>query len=344
MQDTDEAAGADAASGTITTTTTTPAPADGDAGAAALPMQHEFNLYLQPPPAGAPASEPDAMFPVADHIAAWLGEIISSLFPWPALIGVILFLNRKAIGAWLTAFLANATRFREVAIAGVKLSVDPDRAQQYVLAYSEVVHKQLQAAFDKHAIAQDLPQKVRDLLQEVKSEFQTPLTDDKYRATIHVNSIIYPLELYQLLEYEPAQGTGQTRARRLSIRFGIIGRAWRTEAPAYDPEVSTSAHDLVHKWGMTLAEAKAAGAGKETFLAVPIKNKLNAVCGIFYLDAVPKNAFKPKQDGSGKDITEASLGALVTDKANAANGLRDALWTVIEAVQQEMDAALKKQP
>jgi hypothetical protein len=61
----------------------------------------------------------------------------------------------------------------------------------------------------KNAIVANLPQGVKGL-----------------RGTIHVNDVIFPDYLYQLVDYYPAGGGAH---RRFSQRYGIIGRSWRSK-------------------------------------------------------------------------------------------------------------------
>jgi hypothetical protein len=46
------------------------------------------------------------------------------------------------------------------------------------------------------------------------------------RATIHINDVIFPDYLYQLVDYYPGDGGAH---RRFSQRYGIIGRSWRSK-------------------------------------------------------------------------------------------------------------------
>jgi hypothetical protein len=78
-----------------------------------------------------------------------------------------------------------------------------------------------------------------------------------FRCTIHVSDILFADDLYQLLNHYPRSG-GSGVGRRFSVRYGIIGRAWRLNQHQGEGDArAESKEDLVRYWGMTQEEAEA---------------------------------------------------------------------------------------
>jgi hypothetical protein len=109
-----------------------------------------------------------------------------------------------------------------------------------------------------------------------------------YRATVHIPDVLYSDTLYQLLDYWP-KGNG-TSGRRFSERFGILGLAWRLEESQYADRVDPNQTSLVRDWGMTRDQASQAGAGRQSFVCIVVRNKGLPV-GVLYFDAIPQRAF-----------------------------------------------------
>ncbi len=67
-----------------------------------------------------------------------------------------------------------------------------------------------------------------------------------------VPDILFEDALYCLLDYYPK---GKARGRVFSIRFGIIGKSWRSETTELRSSVSGDRENLIMQWGMTSDEA-----------------------------------------------------------------------------------------
>ncbi len=76
-----------------------------------------------------------------------------------------------------------------------------------------------------------------------------------YRATLFVPGFVGQ-ELVQATQYSGTWKLGNEKAvgRRFSVRFGIIGKAWRLQASQYFPKVDNLNKNLLRNWGFTQDE------------------------------------------------------------------------------------------
>jgi hypothetical protein len=122
------------------------------------------------------------------------------------------------------------------------------------------------------------------------------------RCTIYVPDPLFGERvLYQLVDYYPKGGG---RGRRLSWRFGAVGRAWRLETDDVWPGVEQDVDVLVDAWGMSRAEAHTAGAGRTAFGCVLLRRVRDGedlptgeLLALLYMDSSTPNAF----GGDAKD-------------------------------------------
>lgn len=130
---------------------------------------------------------------------------------------------------------------------------------------------------------------------------------EKFRATVHVEDALVRNALYQLVDYWPS---GKGAGRRFSVRFGILGRAWRLGYSLYASDVPVSEDRggrqrmkdvdgekaLIEQWGMTRAQARTAATGQRSFVCIVLHDEGQRV-GILYMDAQPARAFDGDIDG-----------------------------------------------
>ncbi len=230
-------------------------------------------------------------------VAAWLGDIIQSLFPWPALVLFVLLFAplRRALA---TAFANTLSTLRSLKVAGLELSLDPEAAQ-VMAAKSTVV---VQDAYEHEADDEVRRRRVWEKFTWIVEEAVRPLAQPGagFRSTIHIKDVLQPESLYQLVEYvhvsEP-RGARKSRGGRYSIRFGIIGRAWRLRASEYEACVPTDPTELVRTWGMTAEEADRAGRGRQSFAVILLypEDRRDDVsddpAGLIFIDAKDKGLF-----------------------------------------------------
>jgi hypothetical protein len=166
----------------------------------------------------------------------------------------------------------------------------------------------VQAEYDKLAERLTIKDTVARLLKE---KIEPELTRIKpaqaldYRATIHVRDALFKNSYYQLIDYLP---TGGNRGRAWSIRFGMVGRAWRLEEDSWNGEVPSTSDILMRDWGMTRDEAQA--QGRQTMLCCILKTSTGAPVGALYMDAKGKGKFGT--DAEMKSLAETAQQAAVT--------------------------------
>jgi hypothetical protein len=253
----------------------------------------------------------------------WLGAIVASFAPWPALILILLAFRsvRSGIGSFVSALAELPRTVTAFKMAGMKINLDPSRAKELLTFSSEVVRNDFERVIDNEIRRA----KVWDKFETVIQKGLLPLIDpalnppgaepSPYRVTLHMQDSLEAEMLYQLIEYYPAGPFPKSRGRRKSIRFGAIGKAWRLQASDYSPTVSTHPAELIKDWGMTAEEADAAGRGRKTFLSVVIVDESNIAVAIFYMDAFPPNFLGNR---TSQEIANVILKECTSSKLTAA--------------------------
>ncbi|MGM5026908.1 hypothetical protein AB8B02_11855 [Tardiphaga sp. 862_B3_N4_1] len=211
---------------------------------------------------------------------SFLAEIIKSLFPWPILL--ILVLALIAWGPNRIRDLLSSAKFELP--GGFKFdggSAPPDifrkemgDAQRAV----ERANKEIEQAYDgaKIYVSQlrdryDINKLVGDLALKVADAIGDNCPSD-YRLTLYVPDLVFSDRLYQLSEYYDKKGNRVSEGRSgraFSIRYGVIGRVWRSGVDEIEGEL-ISADDraqlgsaasgenldkfIARRWGLTLDE------------------------------------------------------------------------------------------
>lgn len=256
------------------------------------------------------------------EIFSWLGGIVSSFFPWAALLSLVLILpkSRTALGE-VTAATANLAK--EVVKAavrgdGVKLGLlelsrqeaqsNPNHTREILAAQIDVLEDSFNRAMKIKTTEESIDEKCEIFFKEYILPLVSPElaeTDDSSpRIAIHMKDPLYKNSILQITKYFPTKhfGHDDRRWRRFSTRYGIVGQAWRLQRPCYDPEVSTDAVRLVEKWGMTKEEASKAGRGKQSHLALPIPRE--DMDFVMFFDAQPQHIFGEGDDTRKSEIFE----------------------------------------
>jgi hypothetical protein len=106
------------------------------------------------------------------------------------------------------------------------------------------------------------------LMRQVEVIFKSngvDLKQRKYRATLFVPGFVGQ-ELVQATRYDGNDRVGDESkiGRRFSVRYGIIGKAWRLQTCLYYPNVQNTNNNLVRDWGFTGEEAKPYSASMPT--------------------------------------------------------------------------------
>lgn len=236
-------------------------------------------------------------------------DLLRLVVSWPVVllaIVLLLTLSRTAAGRLSAIF----TPFSSVKVFGAEL-VFSKEAKASADEVLENYTKQIKAEFDRRAQVLRLWDKLQNVV-EAHLLGQVLDKEKDFRFTIYVPDVLFQDALYQLLDYYPVGGG---RGRRKSLRFGIIGLAWRSAQPQVEGDITTDAQELLKEWGMKRHEATAAGKGRKSFACVVLLDNSRTPVGLFYLDCREKNAF-----GTGKD---ESLIKAITEGAEKTGLIRD---------------------
>lgn len=236
---------------------------------------------------------------------------------WPSVAVVVALLT-------IVAFATNAgkefrrwlhDRLKGVEAFGIRVELTEQAARETRTTIDEsfaVIRRRLRREFDDAVRREHLREALERLLEEVLpivAHGNPALADLDFRATIYVEDALLRGYLYQLLDYYP-RGSG-TRGRFISVRFGIVGRAWRSSRNQVQGDIPVEAVELVELWGMTAQEARAAGQGRHSCLAVPLLAG-PAPIGVLYMDATAINVFgDDENDALKRDAILAAILAQV---------------------------------
>jgi len=252
---------------------------------------------------------------------------------WPvaALLAVL------AVLAWVTFSTAARPvlgilfgRVRRISAFGVEFDLSQAaaiRTRTNVEAGFDELRSKLKRQFDALIDSEGLNNKLLDIAENVVRPHLMPKAARTYRCTIHIHDVLFEDALYQLLDYYPSGGG---RGRTRSVRFGIIGRCARLNQPDMQADVTTNAEKLVEAWAMTTAEAAVVGSDRRSFAAIPLFDEYRQFLGIFYVDAVPHNAWRPRLGGEfdGHPLCDS-----IQDYANQ-NGLIAALSRIMSEMRK----------
>jgi hypothetical protein len=159
---------------------------------------------------------------------------------------------------------------------------------------------------------------VSDIIGVIKNK--TGKAPKQYRCTLYVPDLVFADTLYQLLDYIPS---GAGRGRIFSIRYGIVGRVWRSRTSDIEKFILipgkgvVDQNELVRAWGMSRREAQTAAEGRPSFLCVMLSNAEGDPVGLFYMDSKDETAFQISPDENlgempGKIATNEMLDEITT--------------------------------
>lgn len=158
----------------------------------------------------------------------------------------------------------------------------------------------------QHVIEMNLEGAVQKVISSIFNELNSKITSkdpENYRATIHVQDILFAGRLLQLFDYFGHDGRklpGRSAGRTFSIRRGIIGRVWRSnlseisgvipnnEAPENKSGNDDNRH-IARIWGLTMDEADQVKK-YPSYLCVSFDYG-NTQRAIFYADSTEQDAF-----------------------------------------------------
>lgn len=212
------------------------------------------------------------------HVA----EISNKIITWPFVV---------LCGLLILMFVPSALRsvpLSTIDLFGTKLEFSKDKVDEVSLSAGEMfsgVGKKIDAAFQLNTSRMELEDCFRRTMEAIRAKIEPNSWPENFRATLHVVDIVYGETLYQLIDYFPRGGG---KGRRKSIRFGIIGLAFRSEQDQLEPNLQTSRPDLIKGWGMTGHEAAYAGGKGEAFACFVLRapgSIHSPLLGLLYMDA-----------------------------------------------------------
>lgn len=193
------------------------------------------------------------------------------------------------------------SRFDIVKVGVLELTRSADGKQKVEASFADA-RRSVVADYDLAVQQQRLDRKLETV---VEHHLKPYLDDAKYgggiddvRCTVHVVDFLLADTLYQLLDYYPE---GKGHGRTWSVRFGMIGKVWRSSADKIEGSVSTDREVLIREWGMTRREASARGHDRYSFLGVLLRAENEGPMGLFYADARQEFAFTPRQNTGETD-------------------------------------------
>lgn len=242
-------------------------------------------------------------------------------------IAVLLVIRAEAIATAMRSF----PLVRKLKLYGVEVEIDQKALEGLEERERDVFRKlsrKMERATSRAAQSVFLFEHLRDSAEAIERlrehKFPDVGKDPNVRFTIHVPDAIFENHVYQVIDYylPNTNGTATGKGRRFSIRYGMIGRCWRTgqshaTASAFTGG-DTAIEDLKDKWSMTSAEAESAKA-RPSCLAISVRREApKSQLGIVYGDATTANYW-------GSDDPSASSFAKECEGIGEVKNLRKAL-------------------
>lgn len=232
---------------------------------------------------------------------------------WPLIVLLLLAYLAATRGGWLADVVRKVRRFSAGSVS-FEFELTNEGAKEAKAEFEESFDKYrklLRGVFEAAASRHQLWEGLRGLVQDevmplIRSTMgrdgdavedganPTPLTveDLKLRATLHVQDILFRDALYQLLDYCP-RGRDGGRGRVFSIRFGVVGLAWRLERSVARTVPGGAPREyLIEHMAFTKDEPALAGFSRRSFAAILLRAPEDQrQIGILYLDSTTENAF-----------------------------------------------------
>lgn len=221
----------------------------------------------------------------------WHKDLLPIIISWPSVFLIIfafLVFSKKV----RKAFIELLKPFQKIKVGSAELVLNKEESAKISKSIKNTFtgyREQVNSEYDLFVERYNISIKLEAVVEEMKNYpnvFKKGIKN--LRCTIHMPDILFDNTLYQLLDYYPG---GQGKGRIKSVRFGIIGKAWRLGKPITQGQVSTNSEDLIKDWGMTRNEATIAGVSRQSLSCVMLRDKSTLPVGIFYMDAEEKDAF-----------------------------------------------------
>lgn len=244
-----------------------------------------------------------------DHVTEWV-ELVHAV-AWPFVVLVALCLVSLPPGRrMLNQLLGRISKFKG---GGFEVDLTAKESSQVKQTLGEAVRefrKPIKQEFDRQAKVERVRQGVECVCQEVLLGALTS-PGKALQATVYVADVLFDGLLYRLIDYYPKGGGAGTV---YSIRFGIIGKAWRLEeslAEFVEPEEKA----LIENWGMTIADTVKSGKSTKSFVCVILRDAAGLRVGLLFVESDGENAF------AGDVVAKLEASPAVTALAQAVDRL-----------------------
>jgi hypothetical protein len=252
---------------------------------------------------------------VISPTVAFVADIIKLLFPWPFIVLILLIMiawgpeRMKQVLAAMKLKLPGGIEYEGGGTPPEVLKKDLIDAQKIV----EGANKALKSAYDSARVyasqlrdKYDIPASTSELSRAIAELIGAACPDD-YRLTLYIPDFVFGDRLYQLTEYYDKKGkriSEDRSGRTFSIRYGIIGRVWRSGVPEVEgdliprddrarlgPDASNKDVErfIARLWGLTLEEAINVRPYK-SYGAIRI-DRADRPLGVLYFDSKKESAF-----------------------------------------------------
>jgi len=212
---------------------------------------------------------------------------LAQALAWPVVVLIALgILCLPGPRGMLKGVLDRVTRFKgggfEVDLTAKESSQVKENLAESIRAFRKPVKQE----FDRQAKVERIKKAVQRIHQEVLRDALTSQAHD-CQATVYVADVVFQGLLYRLLDYYP-RGGGSGKV--YSIRFGIIGKAWRLEESLH-ATVPADTRVLIEEWGMTIAETATVGGSAKTFVCIVLKDAQGRRIGLLFVQSTAEDAF-----------------------------------------------------
>ena len=257
---------------------------------------------------------------VAPRVLHWIRELVFLFTPWPLTILIAVWLVAHSGSLGLLYGLLGTLRKIKLFGAEIELGEQSKRRIQIAANEIEAALNDYKKPTDKELARFVARYQVEQALSKFtdSAEVKAFLVDREkgFRCTIHIPDPLRYGRLYQLVDYCP---TGSGRARDFSVRYGIIGKVWRTEkmriandlfqAPREKQTHEAEIDEIMSNWGMDRREAENA-LKRRSYFCFPLIHEDRKV-GLFYIDAKEKESFHETKETAVFERAQKELAPLV---------------------------------
>lgn len=206
---------------------------------------------------------------------------------WPVVVLVALLLVSLPPGRRMfEGLLGRVSKFKG---GGFEVDLTAKESSQVKQSLEDAIRefrKPIKQEFDRQAKVERIRQGVERVYQDVLADALTS-PGKALQATVYVADVLFVGLLYRLLDYYPKGGGAGTV---YSIRFGIIGKAWRLEQ-SLESSVEPDEKALIDDWGMTIADTVDSGQSAKTFVCIILRDSTGVKVGLLFVQSAGEKAF-----------------------------------------------------